>query len=127
MTERVADFISVYIDAIDKEDWNALFNGMFEEAVLRDYQCTEVIDALKEIGVDLEYERGEYLYNFILKKYGYAGGINLSSVVFGPERKFPFSNTLGMTLRQFMNVLRAHGEKISYKGENKNVIWEFKK
>ena len=127
MTERVADFISTYIDDIDREDWNALFTGMFEEAVLKDYQCTEVIEALKEIGIDLEYERGEYLYNFILSKYGYAGGIDLSAVVFGPERKFPFSNTLGMTLRQFMNTLRAHGEKISYRGKNHNVIWEFKK
>lgn len=127
MTERVADFISVYIDIIDREDWEALFNGMFEEAVLKDYECTEVIEVLKEIDVDLEYERGEYLYNFILNRYGYASGIDLSSVVFGDQRKFPFSNTLGMTLRQFMNVLRAHREKISYRGKNKNVIWEFKK
>ena len=127
MTERVADFISTYIDDIDREDWEALFTGMFEEAVLKDYQCTEVIEALKEIGIDLEYERGEYLYNFILSKYGYAGGIDLSAVVFSDPKKYPFSNTLGMTLRQFMNTLRAHGEKISYRGKNHNVVWEFKK
>ena len=122
MSNEVSLFRTEYINLIDAEDWEELLESTINPMYLNNDQVNELLQCLAEIDIDLDDFRKELLYNKILAYSTGAAGVNLSTAVFA--NKFPYLNTFGITLREFMSVLRAHKQKIHYE-KNGQVIWDF--
>lgn len=71
MTEFVKEFIELYIDPIDEEDWSEVIEGWYEASVndftYYDEEFTELCEVLNSIGIDFlrvtKKERVDFMKN----------------------------------------------------------------